>query len=234
MNINQTLILDGSEYSTSAQLLIEQNKKRFNYFYPDFNYKVWNKEELSDLIKNNFDKDVHLAFHSLKPYCYKSDLARFCILFLEGGFYFDIHNKPMTHIVPSQSLMAFRDDQRHSLTSWAMQTSVLYSKNPGHKIFELTINSIVENVKSKHYGWSSLAPTGPIPFGKSFVDYNNPEDTIIGDFRQLTGEYPTRNYGFILPDGNIFALSKNFASGDINLEGSNNYNDLWVKRDVYE
>jgi len=234
MKINQVLILDDDNPSPSAQALVEENKKIFKNFYPQLEHKVWGRNEIEDIIKSNFDKDVYFAFKSLKPYCYKSDLARFCILFLYGGFYFDIHSKPASYFIPNEKLMAFRDDQRNSRTSWAMQTSVLYSKDPGHKIFELTINKIVENVKTKKYGWSSLAPTGPIPFGESFVDYNNADNMLIGDFKQLTPEYSVKNYGFILPDGNIFAVFKNFGSGDINLQGSNNYNDMWVERNVYD
>jgi len=231
MTVNQILILDN--INQDARDLVEKNKDRFKQYYPNEDYKIWYDEEIKDFIKDNFGQEILQDYITLKPYCYKSDLARFCILYKNGGIYYDIHNKPMTKNIPGYDLIAFRDDQRNGRNSWGMQTSVIVARTSGNDVFERTILKISENVKNRYYGISALDPTGPQPFGKAFADHGVDGNHWIGDFRHLTPGYDIKNYGFILPDGEIFALSKNHGAGDINLSGSNNYSDMWVARDVY-
>ena len=231
MTVNQILILDN--LTDQAKGLIDSNKERFTGYYKDHDYKIWDDEEIKSFLNDKFGKSVLNAYLKLKPYCYKSDLARFCILYENGGIYYDIHNKPMTSNIPDADLIAFRDDQRNGRNSWAMQTSVILAKTPKNDIFEKTINEIVKNVENNYYGISALDPTGPTPFGKAFVDHGSDLSHWIGDFRMLTPEYEIKNYGFILPNGELFAISKNYGGGDVNLAGSNNYSNMWVDRNIY-
>jgi mannosyltransferase OCH1-like enzyme len=228
--INQILLLDNS--TDESLSLIDRNKDRFKHFYPELEHKVWGMEEVRNFIFDRFGKETTQAFDTLKPYAYKADLARLCLLYELGGFYFDIHAVPACSMIPSQKLMVFRDIQRNSFTSWAVQTNVMYSEKAQY-VFQLTIEKILSNVSNKYYGITALCPTGPTVFGESLVKVGANLDMIIGDFIELTPSFSIKNNASILPDGKIFAFGKTLSGGDINLPGSNNYGQMWFDKDIY-
>jgi mannosyltransferase OCH1-like enzyme len=58
--------------------------------HPGFNCNIYDNVSAYDFIINHFDSDVGDAFLKLKPYSYKSDLFRFCYIYVTGGIYVDI------------------------------------------------------------------------------------------------------------------------------------------------
>jgi mannosyltransferase OCH1-like enzyme len=46
-----------------------------------------------DFIKNHFRPEILKAYDSLKPYAFKSDLWRYCVLYIHGGIYMDMRYK---------------------------------------------------------------------------------------------------------------------------------------------
>jgi mannosyltransferase OCH1-like enzyme len=228
--INQILLLD--DETNEADALVDSNKKLFNMFYPDLGYKIWKMQDIRSFLSSSFDSDVINAFDSLKPYAYKSDLARLCILYEIGGFYFDIHTKPASSFIPDKKIMAFRDIQKNSFTSWSVQTNVLFSQ-PGQKVFSDAISILLENVRNRYYGITALCPTGPTVMGKAFANFGATLDHLIGDFMELTPSFGIKNNASVLPDGKIFAFGKNLPGGDISMYGSNNYGKMWFDKNIY-
>lgn len=60
---------------------------------PEFDCQLFDVEEARKFISDHFDSNVVTAFDTLKPYSYKSDLFRFCYLYINGGIYVDIKYK---------------------------------------------------------------------------------------------------------------------------------------------
>ena len=75
MTVNQILILD--KPTNEAKDLIDSNKQRFAAYYKNHDYKLWDDEEIQSFLNEKFGKSILKAYLQLKPYCYKSDLARF-------------------------------------------------------------------------------------------------------------------------------------------------------------
>ena len=138
--------------------------------FKDYRHKVYINEELRLFIKSNYDNEVLWAYDTLKPYSYKSDLGRFCLLYKMGGWYFDIAIKCLenTKIDPATDMLCFRDEQRHSNTSWAVAGGIIWSR-PSNNILSKAIEMIVLNCKERWYGRTPLCPTGPALFGEAIV-----------------------------------------------------------------
>jgi hypothetical protein len=201
------------------------------------NYQLYTKETLRDFIQDNYGKEVVAAYDSLKPYAYKADLGRYCLLNKIGGWYMDIAVRMVNpvEVGPRIKFLAFRDIQRFSYTSWACATTVLYSQ-PDNKALQIAIKTIVANCKEEYYGITPLCPTGPTLLGRALAAHGGQSDFVYGDYLELTPTHEQKNRAFVLPDGTIMAWSKPSGGGDltgVGAKGVNNYNELWGTREVY-
>ena len=70
-----------------VELLKEQN--------PEFEHYLYDDDDCRNFISKHFDEEVVEAFDLLIPGAYKSDLWRYCILYVTGGIYLDIKYKPI-------------------------------------------------------------------------------------------------------------------------------------------
>jgi hypothetical protein len=68
---------------------------------PKYNYKIIDFEEGKEIIENSFkynnslkEKILH-CIDNYPRYCHKSDLLRYCLLYLHGGIYLDVDLKPI-------------------------------------------------------------------------------------------------------------------------------------------
>jgi mannosyltransferase OCH1-like enzyme len=206
--------------------------------FPNEEHTIYNKETLRQFIADNYDLDILWAYDSLRPYSYKADLGRFCLLNKLGGWYFDIAvraaHQPVT-VGSRVEFLAFRDIQRFSYTSWACATTVLYSK-PSNPSLVTAIQMIVKNCHEQYYGITPLCPTGPTLLGAALAANGGNANHVFGDYLELTPTHEQKNRAFILPDGTIMAWSKPSGGGDlagVGAKGVNNYNTLWHARSVY-
>lgn len=234
MEISQIFLSDtGDELSPFLQHATGTVKAAF----PDAGHTIYNKESLRKFIADNYDTKVLWAYDTLKPYSYKADLGRFCLLNKLGGWYMDIAvriTNPV-EIGPRIKFLAFRDIQRFSFTSWACATTVLYSQ-PSNSALQAAIEMIVVNCTERYYGITPLCPTGPTLLGKALAVNGSQSNFVYGDYLELTPAHEQKNRAFVLPDGTIMAWSKPSGGGDltgVGAKGVNNYNELWAARDVY-
>jgi mannosyltransferase OCH1-like enzyme len=234
MQISQIFLSDESdELSPFLRHATDTVKNAF----PALSHTVYTKETLRQFIEENYGEEVVDAYDSLKPYSYKADLGRFCLLHKLGGWYMDIAVRMVNpvEIGPRIKFLAFRDIQRFSFTSWACSTTVLYSQ-PDNLALKIAIEMIVDNCLDKYYGITPLCPTGPTLLGKALAMNGSQADFIYGDYLELTPTYEQKNRAFVLPNGTIMAWSKPSGGGDltgVGAKGVNNYNELWAKREVY-
>lgn len=200
-------------------------------------YTLYDNKMIEDLLAENFEPDVLKAYQSLLPYSYRADLARFCILYLKGGWYIDVGFRWVVPVkVPNEArLLVFREIQREAKSSWACLTGAFYA-SPGHLALRRAIEITVENCNSSYYGLIDLCPTGPNLWGRAIAETGLEEGVQFGDLLQLTPHYANKNHALVMPDGTICAFRKPSGGGDlasIGGAGTNNYGDLWLKRKVY-
>jgi mannosyltransferase OCH1-like enzyme len=85
--------------------------------FPEADHQIYTKESLRAFIEANYEEEVLWAYDRLKPYSYKADLGRFCLLNKLGGWYMDIAVRMVNpvEVGPRIKFLAFRDIQRFSL-----------------------------------------------------------------------------------------------------------------------
>lgn len=205
--------------------------------FKNFKYTLYDNQMIEDLLAGHFDSGVLEAYRSLLPYAYRADLARYCIVYLRGGWYIDIGNRWVLPVrVPAgTSLLAFRDILHGAKSAWACQNGVFYACS-GHAALRRAIEITVENCNTRFYGETDLCPTGPNVWGRAIAETGLESGVQFGDFLQLTPNYSNKNHAFVMPDGTICAFRKPSGGGDlarIGGIGTNNYGDLWSSRKVY-
>lgn len=142
--------------------LLQSTSSSVKAIYPNYDYTLYNGETLRCFIESNFDKDVLAAFDKLRPYAYKADLGRYCLLFKNGGWYFDISVRLLFGLNTADNIrmIAFRDTGVQTHITWSASNSVIYAKKES-PVFLKAIELIINNCKSNYYGINPLCPTGP-------------------------------------------------------------------------
>ena len=234
MQITQVFISDDGQ---GMSRIIKRNIEIIKELYPNHIYHLYNNESIEEFLLENYDDKIIKTYRKLKPYSYKSDFARYCILYKKGGWYFDLGLKLVKgmQVHNDTSLIIFRDINKYANVSWACAPGIIYS-HKNNKILSKAIEMIVENTKNNFYGVTSLCPTGPSLWGRAISYVGTDENTIIGDFIELTPNFEKKNKAMVLPDGTIFAFNKDAPGGDLEslgCKGVNNYNDFWLAKDIY-
>lgn len=211
--------------------------------YPSAAHTLWSSEELRDLLRANFGREVLEAYDLLQPFAYKTDLARQCLLHQFGGIFFDLGVRSLNPLRPpaGKGLASFRDLDL-SAPSWtAVQNAVVWAL-PGRRECALAIEAIVANCQKRFYGANPLYPTGPVLFGRVVAaamaekgQSEEADDQWIGVARQLTPGAGEPNLCLIAPDGTLIAHRTKGEGGDMRSLGLavNDYNTFWGLRRVY-
>lgn len=172
---------------TEYQNYIDNNKK----LCPNLDFVIFNQESARNFIENNYPQDHIHAYDKLKPYAYKCDLWRLCILNSQGGIYIDAKVqftnsfKPWlkNHTLDNNDKCVFLQDYGHGAESYIqpdnsiikypdIQNSFIISTK-NNKFLKLTIDNIVQNVKDNYYGQTPLSVSGPGLLGRLYHLHKN-------------------------------------------------------------
>tara|TARA_B100000579_G_C22670088_1_gene775202 strand:- start:177 stop:932 length:756 start_codon:yes stop_codon:yes gene_type:complete len=243
-NVSQILISDNTKpLPQSIQDAIYTVKQNF----PNSKYRLYNKDELIELIKKHFNEDTYKSFMKLKPYSYKADLAKFCITYLKGGWYVDISIKILAQlsIKVEPDFIGFEDKGdgfgKPYYLPYAIGASLFYG-TPKNIIFEKAIELIIDNCRKENYGSTPICPTGPGVLGRALGSVGLKRSSIMGHFMPLTPNHALMNRSYVLPNGIIFALHKDAwfkgaQPGDISslgITGTNNYLSMYKSGDIFD
>jgi mannosyltransferase OCH1-like enzyme len=138
---------------------MKQNYEKLISYNPKMTFHLYDENDSREFIKTHFKPDVLDAYDSLIPNAYKSDLWRYCVLFINGGIYIDIkfgcvNNFRLIALTEKEHFVRDRDPPGGTLNG-------LLVCKPGNQILFKCIRKIVDNVQKKFYGDSALSPTGP-------------------------------------------------------------------------
>jgi len=193
---------------------------------PAFNYYLYDDNDCRNFIKDNFDISVLNAFDSLIPGAYKADLWRYCILYKNGGIYLDIKYEPINgfKFINMTEKEHFVLDQDKN----GVYNALMVCK-PNNKILLKAIYNIVENVKNKFYGNSTLEPTGPLLLAKFFSLSDKSK------FDMYHSTYKSHINRFIFFNNYIiFKSYKTYLIEHNNNKKIEHYSLLWHNKNVYK
>lgn len=239
-NIFQILIGETDEISPPIERCMENVRS----YSRGLEYQFFSANRMRTFIAEHYDPLVLRAYDKLKPYAYKADLGRYCLLYFFGGWYVDATvtlSIPLSSIkgVESVNHILFRTTSRPGQQITETQNALMYSRR-GSAIFESAIIKIVENCRSEDLGVDFFDPTGPNVLGRAVASMGPVKNAIIGNYLPLTPFHPKKNYAFVLPDGTIIAMGKRTHGNknDKGLElfgatGTNDYKLMYAENDIY-
>jgi mannosyltransferase OCH1-like enzyme len=82
--IHQILIVDGLKEVKTLHTNIAKNIDAIKRLCPLAQHRLWHGEALREMIGNHFDRSVLKAFDTLRPYAFKADLAKYCLIYHFG------------------------------------------------------------------------------------------------------------------------------------------------------
>lgn len=233
MQISQIYI--SSQSSPPTGLLKSFSDSVANCF-PGIRHVVYDNEMIEELIISYYGKKYINAYRKLRPFAYKSDLARYCIVNIFGGWYIDMGFKWLENVSVGSNvgLVAFRDIPRFSRSSWACAGGAFFAR-AGYPALSIAIDLIVKNIEQDYYGFTPLCPTGPTVWGRAIASLGLRQDIVFGDFLELTPTHSKKNAALVLPDGTVCALRKPSDDlAELGGAGTNLYWEFWRNKQVYE
>jgi mannosyltransferase OCH1-like enzyme len=192
---------------------------------PKITFHLYDDNDCIEFIKNNFDQDVLYAYESLIPSSYKSDLWRYCVLYINGGIYMDIKYRCINGF-------KFLDltDKEYFVRDYNINDTytALIVTLPGNEILHKCIRQIVENVKIKYYGNGCLDPTGPGLLGKCFTQEKRNSMELYHSLLESINKYY-----IVKGDRIILTWYDGYRDEQSKFQKLKHYSQLWNDRNIY-
>ncbi|MXV45183.1 hypothetical protein GS501_09075 [Saccharibacter sp. 17.LH.SD] len=242
--LHQVFIVDNFQVPDKLPENLERNAQLARDLYPDAKYKIWGGEELRYFIGDKLGTEVLTAFDTLAPYSYKCDLARYCLMYVYGGIYFDLAIKLLNpwNIPRRYGVAAFMENY-DGMECWVCtQTTPLWSL-PGRPEWQIAIDNVVANTQNRFYGPHDHYPTAGALLGRSFAasmalkgQSTEADDQYLGEVRYITPERQPQNVVYVSPDKVLVGQRNKLKAGDVTelgMTGTNNYCDMWRAKQAY-
>lgn len=229
---------------TVSKYMFDSCHKKWLELNPYYTMVWYTNKNCDEFMNKYYQGSVYDTYKILKPGAYKADLWRLCILYKFGGIYIDAYTEPFVSI---QEML------RGCYNKYGKQfISVLDSKQSGggihngfivserkHPFLKQAIDDIIQNVKNRYYGNSSLSITGPIALSKSIYTLAKKHHKIgwnhCGELSYYLYEFEWGPYQNIYKNGLkifckyfsflFFLYHKNYSKGG--------YADMWKNHDIY-
>jgi len=236
-HVHQILINDSGSIPKELPFVVSENIESIKRHHPQAEYHLWDRTELRAFIAEKFTTDVLTAFDALTAYALKADLGRYCLLYYYGGLYSDLSNRFLNPIVVrgNRRIACFREHKPLHGAHWMVQNTIIYAA-PEQEEIKLAIELVVANVRNKDYGVNSLAPSGPVLFGRVFAILNRPHIYEVGQAVNLQVEGGLNRACYVAEDGTLVAARLQGGGGkpmELGLGGTNIYGQLWDRRAIY-
>jgi mannosyltransferase OCH1-like enzyme len=221
--IHQIYISDNrhtpSEYVTSQM-------QKLKALYSNYDYMLYDNDMCRDEIISSFGNAAVKLYDSLNSYSFRADLARYCILYKYGGYYFDAVICPEFKLEFGDQPILYKAPDWHEYEHELIDNGVMYFNKSKHLFLHDAIQLSFTNIKKRQYGVHPLDITGPLMLGRL-----NKYDITFGKSRYIT---PHQKGAFLndklhwlyKPEGTTFAS----FSGT----GTNSYEQMWFDRKVFK
>lgn len=236
-HIHQILITASGQVSDELPPIVRHNVDSLRRLHPEADYHLWGTDELRRFIAAHFEIAVLEAFDALQAFALKADLARYCLLYIHGGLYSDLSNRFLSRwrINEGMTVACFREHKPLHGALWMNQNSIIYAAS-GQAEIKLAIDLVVENVRNRDYGVSSLAPSGPVLFGRALAVIGRADHYQIGEAINVQVEGSLNRSSYVDIDGTMVATRLQGGGGkpsEIGLRGTNVYGEMWDRREIY-
>ena len=162
------------------------------------------------------------------PCSYKSDLWRFCVLYINGGVYIDIKYQCTNNfkfIALTEKEYFVRDIPLNCIYTALIVTL------PKNEILLKCIYQIVQNVNDKYYGNDPLDPTGPGLLGRYFTSEERTHLEMYHDGSVI--ENKLNEYYIVYNEGIILNFFNGYREEQSKFQKNKYYAELWNEKNIY-
>lgn len=209
---------------------MRENMEYLKQSNPEFTVHVYDEEMCRAFLQEHFDSSLIGAYDKLKPCSYKSDLWRFCVLYIHGGIYMDIKYRCINNfrlIALTEKEHFVRDREEFGGTYTALIVTL-----PKNEIMWKCIEQIVKNVKDQYYGNNPLDPTGPGLLGSFFTQIEKKQMNLHFECTNIENYYHNIYY-IMLNDTIILTYYKQYRDEQSQFQKYEPYGRLWDNKDIY-
>lgn len=130
----------------------------------NYDYRLFDDEEMLQFIEENYDSSVVDCFKQLKIGAAKADLWRYLILYKNGGVYLDVDSTifgRLDELIGDDGCSIIsRENNPGKFVQWCLMFA------PEHPILKICIQSCLENIRNNN-SKSVLEMTGPVVYSNS-------------------------------------------------------------------
>jgi mannosyltransferase OCH1-like enzyme len=200
-------------WNDELPLVFQENIDKIKKDNPLFTIELYNDERARKFI-SDFVPDALFAYDNLIPMSYKSDVFRFCILYVYGGIYLDVKIKILAPLIDYINKDYFVDDEYPNVLTGFM------SSNKNNVLFKNCIDTITNNIINKNYGNNPWAVTGP-----GILGYN-----YYRDFKKRIDNFSHVNRKIYYDT----ILVGDFDYEYISLSNEHHYTSLWEQKKIFK
>ena len=219
--------------------------------YPELEIKIYDNNDALNYILSNFGIEFVEVYNLLKPYAFKADFFRLCILYNEGGIYSDLKQQVVKRIDIDYNYNNFIYCEE-TYVSWIdAELDFIPIQNcfigccKKHPYIKSYLDVMIQNILKRNYGIACTDITGPITFGRvlnlvkkkwNFVNLNK-EIKLYFNIRVENNVYSFNISDINYYTDNFYIKHKydNSSGADwskLNFD-NNNYSKLWSERKVF-
>ena len=194
----------------------------------DYRHYLYTNEECREEVKK-LSPSICKFYDKLLPYAFKADLARYVMLYLHGGYYYDVS------VVPEYRFESLNDSLLYEGIPSKLESNFLpliennfmFFRYPEHPFLFKAIEKTLSNIHCKKYGRHPLDITGPIMLG----DLDSSSVTLGKVIRQSDKQKAS----FINDRIHYFHKPKEHQArlDSLGCKGTNNYEEMWFKGQVF-
>lgn len=204
---------------------------------PHYTIKLWDLIDARNFLISSFPPEVIECFDSLRPYAFKSDFFRYCVIYKNGGWYSDLKQECLKDDLLDnlkkikRETYLFRDNAHSKYedpnVDYCIQNAFFGSHKHSRLLLEI-INKTIQNTKAKVYGKCVRCSAGSVcVFGKLFYELGYTDDYFVGyfDINFLPLFYDN--------DGNKIIIHKCVKCGGNKIKNGNDYISMWMNKEIY-
>jgi mannosyltransferase OCH1-like enzyme len=195
---------------------------------PEYDLYVYSETEARQFLVDHFDRDVVDSYDVFKPCAYRSDLFRYCVLYVKGGIWIDTK---MEFTVPLRQIAQKGEMYLRTKDGWCGGNGIANGfliVKPGSPIMKECIRRIVEAAAARDYKKSELDVTGPCLVGDVLTEAGHD----VQAERCVCSEADHR-FVFHCDGQEVSKSYKEYRADQKLLQKVPHYKELYRKRDIY-
>lgn len=119
---------------------------------PEYEYKFFDNNDCLNFINENFDKEILYKYNSIVTHKKKSELFRYCYLYLNGGCYINSNiniTQPIHKIINNNDIFALSEENNNRIIMTYPKNELLYKLISNFDIENNNITNIIRSSSHK-------------------------------------------------------------------------------------